>query len=74
MRLVFVSNELLSVVVSFCQTPDNGYIFDPSDFRRLRLHEAIFKGFDGESVIGPAKIFLKPYWKERGISYFEEEG
>jgi hypothetical protein len=50
------------------------YIFDPSDFRRLRLHETIFKGFDGESVIGPAKIFLKPYWKERSVSYFEEEG
>jgi len=50
------------------------YIFDPSDFRRLRLHEAIFKGFDGESVIGPVKIFLKPYWKERGVSYFQEEG
>ena len=48
-------------------------VFDPSDFRRLRLHEAIFKGFDGESVIGPAKIFLKPYWKERGVSYFQEE-
>ena len=44
-------------------------VFDPSDFRRLRLHEAIFKGFDGESVIiGPAKIYLKPYWKERGAS------
>jgi hypothetical protein len=50
------------------------YIFGPSDFRRLRPHEAIFKGFDGERVIGPAKIYLKPYWKERGISYFEEEG
>jgi hypothetical protein len=30
--------------------------------------------FDAERVIGPAKIFLKPYWKERGVSYFEEEG
>jgi len=49
-------------------------VFDPSDFRRLKLHEAIFKGFDGESVIGPAKIYLKPYWKERGVSYFQEEG
>jgi len=49
------------------------YIFDPSDFRRLRLHEAIFKGFDGQSVIGPARVFLKPYWKARGVSYFEEE-
>ena len=54
--------------------PKKEYIFDPSDFRRLRLHEAIFKGFDGESVIGPVKIFLKPYWKARGVSYFEEEG
>ena len=50
------------------------YIVDLSDFRRLRLHEAIFKGFDGESVIGPAKIYLKPYWKERSVSYFQEEG
>jgi len=45
-----------------------------SEFRRLRLHEAIFKGFDGERVIGPARVDLKPYWKERGGSYFEEEG
>jgi len=30
-------------------------VFDPSQFRRLRLHEAIFKGFDGESVIGPGQ-------------------
>ena len=37
------------------------------------LHEAIFKGFDGERVIGPARVYLKPYWKERGVSYFEEE-
>jgi hypothetical protein len=28
--------------------------------------------FYGERVINPAKIFLKPYWKERGGSYFEE--
>jgi len=41
---------------------------------RLKLHEAIFKGFDGESVIGPVRVYLKPYWKERGGSYFEEEG
>jgi len=34
----------------------------------------IFKGFDGERVIGPAKIYLKPYWKERSTSYFQEEG
>ncbi len=27
-----------------------------------------------EAVIGPARVFLKPYWKERGVSYFEEEG
>jgi hypothetical protein len=47
---------------------------DPSDFRRLKLHEAIFKGFDGERVIGPASLFLKPYWKDRGVSYFEEGG
>ena len=50
------------------------YKFGIPDFRRLRLHEAIFKGFDGERVIGPAKIYLKPYWKEREVSYFEEEG
>ena len=36
--------------------------------------EAIFKGFDGERVIGPAKIYLKPYWKERNESYFQEQG
>jgi hypothetical protein len=36
-------------------------IFDPSDFRHLRLHEAIFKSFDGERVIGPARVYLKPY-------------
>jgi len=33
----------------------------------------ILKGFDGERLIGPAKIFLKPYWKEWGVSYFQEE-
>ncbi len=38
-----------------------------------RPSEAIFKDFHGESVIGPAKIYLKPYWKERGVSYFDEE-
>jgi hypothetical protein len=40
----------------------------------LRLHEAIFKGFDGERVIGPVRVYLKPYWKERGVSYFEDRG
>ncbi len=36
--------------------PEEGvYIFDSSDFRRLRLHEAIFKGFDGERVIRPGQ-------------------
>ena len=47
--------------------------FDPSDFRRLRLHEAIFKGFDGERVMGPVRVYLKPYWKARWVSYFEDE-
>jgi len=26
---------------------------DPSDFRRLKLHEATFKGFDGKRATGP---------------------
>jgi len=30
-------------------------------------------GFDGERVIGPARVYLKPYSKARA-SYFEEEG
>ncbi|NIN00733.1 MAG: hypothetical protein GTO24_22405 [candidate division Zixibacteria bacterium] len=30
-----------------------------------RPSEAIFKGFDGESVIGPARVYLKPY-RRRG--------
>jgi len=30
-------------------------------------------GFDGESVIGPARVYLKPYWRERRVSYFEGE-
>jgi hypothetical protein len=38
-----------------------------------RPSEAIFKGFDSERVIGPAKVYLKPYWKQRQVSYFEEE-
>ena len=48
------------------------HIFDSLDFRRQRLQEAIFKGFDGESVIGSAQVYLKPYWKDKGVSYFEE--
>lgn len=39
-----------------------------------RLSEAIFKGRDGEPAIGPARLYLKPYWKQRGVSYFHEEG
>jgi hypothetical protein len=42
-------------------------------FRLLRLHEAIFKGFYGHSIIGPAKISLRPYWKERRKYYFQQE-
>jgi len=38
------------------------------------LHEAIFKGFDGERVIGPVRVYLKPYWKDRDVSYFEDRG
>jgi hypothetical protein len=34
----------------------------------------ILKGFNGERVIGPAKIYLKPYWKKRGVSYFHDKG
>jgi hypothetical protein len=37
------------------------HIFDSLDFRGLRLQEVIFKSFDGESVIGPARVYLKPY-------------
>jgi hypothetical protein len=33
-----------------------------------RVSEAI------ESSLGPARVYLKPYWKGRGVSYFEEEG
>ena len=40
-----------SISRSLSHHPKKEYIFDPSDFRRLRLHEAIFKGFDGERVI-----------------------
>ena len=40
---------------SLSHHPRRQYIFDPSDFRRLNLHEAIFKGFDGERVIGPGQ-------------------
>ena len=63
-----------SISRSLSHHPKKEYIFDPSDFRRLRLHEAIFKGFDGERVIGPVRVYLKPYWKDRGVSYFEESG
>jgi len=31
-------------------------------------------GLDFDRVIGPVRVFLKPYWKARGASYFEEEG
>jgi hypothetical protein len=30
------------------------------------------KDFDGERVIGPVRVYLKPYWKDRAVSYFEE--
>ena len=39
-----------------------------------RPSEAIFKGFYGERVIGPVRVYLKPYWKARGVPYFEERG
>jgi len=42
-----------SISRSLSQHPKKEYIFDPSDFRRLWLHEAIFKGFDG--VGGPGE-------------------
>ena len=63
-----------SISRSLSHHPKKEYIFDPSDFRRLKLHETIFKGFDGERVIGPVRVYLKPYWKDRGVSYFEEGG
>jgi hypothetical protein len=63
-----------SISRSLSHHPKKEYIFDPSDFRRLRLHEAIFKGFDGEQVIGPVRVYLKPYWNDRAVSYFEERG
>jgi len=39
-----------------------------------RPSQAIFKGFDGERVIGPARVYFKHYWKKRGVSYFHEDG
>jgi len=44
-----------SISRSLSHHPKKEYIFDPSDFRRLRVHEAIFKGFDGESVNRPCQ-------------------
>ena len=31
-------------------------------------------GLDFEQVIGPLRVYLKPYWKDRGVSYFEDRG
>jgi len=36
-----------------------------------RPSEAIFKGFGGESAIGPVRVYLKPYWKARRVSHLE---
>jgi hypothetical protein len=54
-----------SISRSLSRHPQKKYIFDPTDFRRLRLYEAIFKGFEGEGVIGPVRVYFKPYWKAR---------
>jgi len=66
------SSRDASISRSLSHHPKKEYIFDPSDFRRLKLHEAVFKGFDGERVIGPVRVYLKPYWKDRAVSYFED--
>lgn len=72
-RMGYLTGEIAGRDASISHRQKKECIFDPSHFRRLGLHEAIFKGFDGEMVIGPTKIYLKPYWKERSESYFQQE-
>jgi hypothetical protein len=38
------------------------------------IYTEIINGCRLVAAVGPARVYLKPYWKDRGVSYFEDRG
>ncbi len=47
------------------------HLFPPREFTRLRLNEAIVKLFDGIAVHPPTHVYLKPYYEDPDVSWFD---
>src|SRR5262249_5963099 len=71
----FLDGKLLSaerhqVGASTTVSPRREHLFPPRAFTSLRLNQAIVKAFDGERVLDPWYVYLKPIHQDPNQSWF----
>jgi hypothetical protein len=71
----FLDGKLLSaerhqVGESTSVSPRREHLFPPRAFTSLRLNQAIVKAFDGERVLDPWHVYLKPIHQDPNVSWF----
>jgi hypothetical protein len=55
-------------------TRQREHLFPPRCFTTLGLHQAIVKAFDGEEVLPPWLVYLKPVHENPNVSWFDQKG
>src|SRR5262249_53187506 len=53
-------------------SPRREHLFFPRAFTSLRLNQSIVKAFDGERVLAPWYVYLKPIHADPNLSWFHE--
>jgi hypothetical protein len=71
----FLDGKLLSaerhqVGESTTVSPRREHLFPPRAFTSLCLNQAIVKAFDGERVLEPWHVYLKPFHQDPNVSWF----
>lgn len=54
-------------------SPRREHLFPPRAFTTLRINQAIVKAFDGERVLDPSYVYLKPIHKDPNVSWFAQD-
>lgn len=67
----FISAEHGQLSVGTNVTPQREALFPPRAFTTLALNQAIAKVFDGTMVREPTYLYLKPYYEDPNISWFD---
>ena len=48
------------------------FVFEPKTFSELKNAESIVLAYDGVNPIPPTLCYLKPYYLDPNVSYFEQ--